>query len=109
MQAERRRYFRHTTTLPVQITRGTGSSVECCTINVSSSGLALVTPVPLNLGELVDISLRLPQGTTLQTIAIVIWDDSHGKSGLHFRDYAPGKRSELDLWLDACEVETRSA
>jgi hypothetical protein len=109
MQGERRRYFRHTTMLPVQIKRENGSGVECCTINVSSSGLALVTPVPLRLGELVDVSLRLPHGATLRTTAIVIWDDSHGKSGLHFHDYTPDKRAELDSWLDACEVETRSA
>ncbi len=108
MHAEHRRYFRHTAVLPLQITREAGDNVECSTLNVSSGGFALLTPVPLKLGELVEIVLTLPHGTALRTPAIVIWDDNHGKSGLRFYDYAPDKKEELDAWLEICEAETRS-
>jgi hypothetical protein len=69
------------------------------TINVSSNGLALNTPTPQELGAEVDLVLELPTGTAIAGKGVVIWDDKHGKAGIHFRCNSPEVQSQLDAWL----------
>jgi hypothetical protein len=102
MFGENRRYFRCAAQLPVTLTRsGSEDPIECSTINLSSNGMGLRTPVPLHLGEDVRIGLSLPNGTTLRATGIVIWDDKHGKCGITFRCISPEMYRSLDKWLDS--------
>ena len=68
-------------------------------INVSSNGLALNTPAPQELGAEVNVLLELPTGDTIAGKGIVIWDDKHGKAGIHFKCNSPEMQSQLDSWL----------
>ena len=102
MLGERRRHFRCTAELPVQLTIiNSGNSVKCSTINVSSNGISVATPVALKPPETVDIALVLPGGFAVLATGIVIWDDKQGKSGLRFQCRSPEMRHELDSWLDS--------
>lgn len=102
MLGERRRHFRYATTLPVElIVINSGISLQCSTINVSSNGMAVTAPVPFKLAETLDIILLLPDGFTVRAMGTVIWDDKHGKSGLHFQCKTPEMRHKLDSWLNA--------
>lgn len=97
-----RRQFRCTARLPVKLAKMTsGTEYECSTMNVSSNGMAVSTPVPLQPAETLDIALLLPNGFTVRGTAIVVWDDKHGKSGLHFQCNTPEMRTKLDCWLDS--------
>lgn len=100
MRKERRRYFRCPIDVPVQLTTEDGGSRRCSTINVSSSGAALNVPKSLELGEAVELTLLLPDGPAVRTNGAVIWDDKHGKCGVHFR-CSPQMQAMLDSWLDS--------
>jgi DNA-binding response OmpR family regulator len=101
MRGERRRYFRCAAELPVELMFITGKSLQCVTMNVSSNGMAVKTPVPLKLAETMDIALLLPEMGTVRATGIVIWDDKHGKCGLKVQCSGPEMRKKLDLWLDS--------
>jgi CheY-like chemotaxis protein len=103
MIRERRRYFRCTAEVPVLLVEKiSGAELRCTTMNISSSGMAVVTPSPLTLGEEVELALLL-QGAGLKVRAsgTVVWDDKHGKSGISFRCATPKMQADLDSWLDA--------
>ena len=99
MRSERRRYFRCAALLPLQLTT-LSRQLQCSTINVSSNGVAIETPEPLKLGAPVDLALSLPDGSKVRAQGVVIWDDKHGKAGLHFHCRSPEMRQKLDCWLD---------
>lgn len=109
MFGEHRRYFRCTAELPVTVKRsGSEVPLECSTINLSTNGLGIRTPVPLDLGEDVEICLSLPNGTAVRATGVVIWDDKHGKCGMTFRCSSPEMCRSLDAWLDSQLVRVDS-
>ena len=102
MLGERRRHFRYSVNLQVALTIiTTGISFQCSTINVSGHGMAVTNPSPFKLAETLDIILLLPDGFKILATGTVIWDDQHGKSGLHFRCCTPEMRHRLNSWLDS--------
>jgi hypothetical protein len=102
MHGSRRRYFRCAAELPVKLTSMTsGTALHCSLMNISSSGMAVKSPVPLKLAETLDIALLLPDGFTVRATGIVIWDDKHGKCGLKLHCSSPEMRTKLDSWLDS--------
>ncbi len=105
MRRERRRYFRCLARLPVRLRTGAGESFHCFTINVSSNGLAVNSPSPQKLGAPVEIELQLPIGFTFHGHGAVIWDDNHGKTGIHFHSASPEMQRNLDGWLDTYAAE----
>ena len=110
MVRESRRYFRCTAELPALLSQANGGAdLRCTTINISSTGMALRTPSPLHLGEVVEIALFLPgAGQAVSAGGTVVWDDKHGKTGINFQCSVPRDQSELDAWLNArfCELLT---
>jgi len=103
MARERRRYFRCTAELPVLLTQASSSTdVRCTTINISSSGMALSTPSPMNPGAEVRIILFLQAtGPVVRATGTVVWDDKHGKTGLRFQCSIQRDQGELERWLDS--------
>jgi hypothetical protein len=102
MARERRRYFRCTAALQVLLTQtSTTTDVRCTTINISSSGMALSTPFPLNPGAEVRIILFLQAtGPVVRANGTVVWDDKHGKTGIRFQCSIERDQVELESWLD---------
>jgi hypothetical protein len=102
MYEERRRYFRYAVTLPAMVKRdSSGAEFLCTTSNVSSNGVALSTPLPLELAETLQVAVSLANGFVVHVTGIVIWDDKHGKCGLRIRCRGPEMRAHLDSWLDS--------
>lgn len=97
-----RRHFRCTANLQVtlKIIR-TGKSFQCSTINVSSNGLAVTSPIPLKPAEMLNVDILLPDQTMVYATGLVIWDDQHGKTGINFQCSDPEMRHRLDAWLDS--------
>src|SRR5579864_4439158 len=109
MVHERRRYFRCSAELTVWLADKTsGADVECSTMNISRSGMAVVTPLPLSLGAEIEIKLFL-SSDPIRATGTVVWDDKHGKSGISFRCLTPKMQSDLDSWLDAQFFKVSSA
>ncbi len=101
MQGERRRYFRCAAALPVRFMTNSGRTIECSTMNISSSGMAIATPTPLTVAETLEVIVSLPDGNSIHATGVVVWDDKHGRTGLHFQCAIPEMRQMLDSWLDA--------
>ena len=99
MVRERRRYFRCPIELAVQLTRANSTEIQCTTFNVSSGGMAVRSPTPFDLAESLEIALELTEGKTVLAQGGVVWDDRHGKSGIHFT-CSPKMQELLDSWLD---------
>jgi hypothetical protein len=96
-----RRHFRCAANLQVTLTIiTTGRSFECSTINVSSNGMAVTTPLTLKPAEMLNIAIPLSDNTTVYATGIVIWDDQHGKTGINFQFSDPEMRRCFDSWLD---------
>ena len=102
MVRERRRYFRCAAEIPVLLIRTrSGESCRCTTMNVSSSGVALKAPSPLDPGEEIQLVLFLQEPDIMaRAIGTVVWDDKHGRTGISFRCASPQHQIELDSWLD---------
>jgi DNA-binding response OmpR family regulator len=103
MARERRRYFRCTAELQALVTQASANTdVRCTTINISSSGMALSTPSPMNPGEEVRIILFLQAtGPVVRANGTVVWDDKHGKTGVRFQCSIERDQAELEGWLDS--------
>jgi hypothetical protein len=101
MTSERRRCFRCAVEVPAQVVRASGEEVICKTINISSNGMAVSTPVAFDLGEKLQVSLALKDsGLPIHAQATVVWDDKHGKSGLSMESTSELMQRKLDSWLD---------
>lgn len=102
MVRERRQYFRCVAEVPVLLFQtSSGAECNCTTMNVSSTGVALKVPFPLEPGEEIQLILFL-QGADIVVRArgTVVWDDQHGKTGIRFTYASPQHQAELDSWLD---------
>jgi hypothetical protein len=102
MVQDRRRYFRLAIELAVSIRTSSGAELKCKTINISSEGMALHTPSPLQSGETVGVVFAIPNpGPLMIAEATVIWDDKHGKSGLQFHFANSQDKDRISEWLDS--------
>lgn len=101
MTSERRRYFRCAVEVPVRMVRDSGEEFDCETINVSSNGMAVSSPVAFNLGEKMQVLLTLQDSESpIRAQATVVWDDKHGKSGFSMQCANAAMQMKLDSWLD---------
>ena len=101
MVAERRRYFRCAVELLVLLGRRDSEDIHCTSMNISSTGMGINTPIALKPGEALNLSCMLPGGGKFEAIVKVIWDDRHGKSGLYLDSVHSEMKNKLDSWLDS--------
>jgi PilZ domain len=102
MTQERRRYFRLSVDLPVEVNVCGRPSLLGRTVNVSSEGLCVVSPAPLSPGDIVSVAFIIPElAARVKADGIAVWDDKHGKSGIRLQRMSASSREALDRWLDA--------
>ncbi len=103
MARERRRYFRYAGEYSVLLERSSSATVlNCTTINVSNSGVAVSTPSALHPGERVNLVLWLRDPElAVRGSGNVVWDDRHGKAGINFLCASPAGQVAFNSWLDA--------
>jgi CheY-like chemotaxis protein len=102
MLQDRRRYFRLVTELAVSIRTSAGAEFQGKTINISSEGMAIRTPRSLQEGETVGVVFAISNlGPLMIAEGTVIWDDKHGKAGLHLRFASSRDKDRISEWLDS--------
>jgi CheY-like chemotaxis protein len=102
MLQDRRRYFRLVIELAVSIRTKAGAEFQGKAINISSEGMALRTPRSMQEGEVVGVVFAISNpGPLIIAEGTVIWDDKHGKAGLHLRFASPQDRDRISEWLDS--------
>lgn len=102
MLRDRRQYFRLEAEVSVSVRTGSGAVLECKTMNFSREGMALRTPSPLPTGDSVQVVLQIPTpGPVIIAEGKVIWDDKHGKAGLHLSFGNSEDKDRISEWLDS--------
>jgi hypothetical protein len=98
IDARQQRYFRVTADIPVQLLFD-GRQVEARSVNISSGGLALKSPVPLT-SSTIEISFNPPDSAiTIEAKAKLAWTGPDGLAGLSIVDIHPALQQDLQQWL----------
>jgi CheY-like chemotaxis protein len=100
MVRERRRYYRYPLQIPVHLSSSVRGEFVATSVNVSESGMALASPVPLQVGERVNLKLALPGVEGTATISgEVCWTDNAGRVGLEFVQVPARVLERLRSWI----------
>jgi len=102
MKRERRRSFRVSIQLPVQIRVQNGTEMEGILLDLSEEGLDLLAAQPLYPSAIIAAQFSLPGGNSAIDIrGEVAWANPNGESGVRFVDLTEGLRSTLKAWVAA--------
>ena len=96
---ERRRYFRCPVKIPVAIGRAGLPKVDGQTVNISETGMAISTSVPLQPEVKVEVDFSLPGHESRFVVGATIRWRKEGCLGLQFTSVSPRLTSELQEWL----------
>lgn len=97
---ERRRYFRHTVGIPMEIEINGGRSVAK-SLDISAGGISFESSATFVSGSQLKLHMELP-GAKLPVDASceIVWVSEH-RAGLRFLNMAPKARVALSRWLDS--------
>lgn len=103
-------YFRFSYELPVSIRRSAGAVIQCNSINLSQTGMAVISPCSFLVGEEVKLAFAIPNTEIFVSAdGKIIWDDKHGKSGIKFDCTSPSIQARYFDWLEDHFFMTRDA
>jgi hypothetical protein len=93
-------YFRMNVDIPVYLARVSGVVLQCSTLNISQNGMAVMTPVALNIGEALNLMFSIPQkDIVVSAEGTVIWDNGKGKAGIRFECSSAHAQARVFEWL----------
>jgi len=102
MVGERRRYFRSPLDTTVFLKIGALPEFRARSVNLSESGMAVVSNEPLSSGDRIQLRLCLPDTADFLTLtADVCWTNAEGKAGVEFQQMLPSVKKRLQNWLAA--------
>ena len=97
--SHQQRYFRVSLELPIYFELE-GNRIEAKTVNISSGGLAIQSPVALAHGTIVNVSFTLPgHSSAIEAKTKLAWTGPDGLAGLSIDDIHPALKRELQQWL----------
>ncbi len=96
---ERRRYFRCPVKIPVAICGADMPEVHGQTVNISESGMAISTSIPLRPEVKVQVHFTLPDHESRFVVGATIRWCKESCLGLQFTSVSPRLTSELQEWL----------
>ena len=100
MLRDGQQYFRLTAELPVSIRKPSGAVLQCMTLNVSQTGMAVKSESSFAAGEPVNIAFAVPNtDIVVSAEGKVIWDDKHGKTGISFLCDSSSAQTRYHEWL----------
>jgi DNA-binding response OmpR family regulator len=106
-------YFRLAVELRVSVRRSNGKLLQCTTLNVSQTGMAVNTPAVFTVGEAIQLAFAIPNTDIFVSAdGKVIWDDKHGKAGISFECTSSSADRAFHEWLHDhfhMNLETKSA
>lgn len=98
LEAERRRYFRHTANLAVTLIDGANEQQGRIT-NLSGGGMAVRLARPLKHGASLDFAFELSLGARVTGKGQVAWINSEGMAGIAIQMLRGKSKEMLDGWL----------
>ena len=105
LNRERRRAFRVPVQAPVEITSAEGRKLDGILLDLSETGLDVLTAEPQVAGSLLTFHLQLPDGgPELDTQGRVAWANPNGQTGVHFTDMREALVAQLRAWLKSASA-----
>ena len=93
-------YFRLAIELAVTIRAADGKLLQCTTLNISQTGMAVNTPESFSVGEAIHLAFAIPNTDIFVSAeGKVIWDDKHGKAGISFECTSSSVHGPFREWL----------
>ena len=105
LNRERRRAYRVPVQAPVEITLPDTRKAEGILLDLSETGMDVLTAEPQAPGALLNFRFQLPDGALeVQAHGQVAWANPNGQTGVHFLDVDESTKAELKVWLHAAAV-----
>jgi CheY-like chemotaxis protein len=105
LNRERRRAYRVPVQAPVEITLPNAQKVEGILLDLSETGMDVLTAEPQSPGALLNFRFQLPDGSLeVSAHGQVAWANSNGQTGVHFLDLDEATKAPLQVWLRAAAV-----
>ena len=102
LSRERRRAFRVPVQAPVAITLPDTRKLDGILLDLSETGMDVLTAEPQIAGALIGFRFQLPDGTLeIDAHGQVAWANPNGQTGVHFLDVPAEVSAQLKSWLDA--------
>src|ERR1700722_12171692 len=102
LSRERRRAFRVPVQAPVEIRLPDERKVDGILLDLSETGMDLLTPEAQTPGALLGFHFQLPDGALeIDAHGQVAWANPNGQTGVHFLDLSEEAKTELRNWLKA--------
>jgi CheY-like chemotaxis protein len=101
LNRERRRSLRVPVQAPVELTLADSRNVEGILLDLSETGMDVLTAEPQARDSLLAFRFQLPQGTEIKARGRVAWANANGQTGVHFMDVPPEMSAELRKWVQS--------
>lgn len=102
---ERRRAVRVPVQAPVEITLPDNRKVDGILLDLSETGMDVLTAEPQAQGALLAFHFQLPDGAVeVEAHGQVAWANPNGQTGVHFLDVSEGVLANLKVWLKAAAL-----
>ena len=102
LSRERRRAFRVPVQAPVEITLPDTRKLDGILLDLSETGMDVLTAEPQVAGSLLNFSFQLPDGALkVEAHGQVAWANPNGQTGVHFLDLSETVAEQLKNWLKA--------
>jgi CheY-like chemotaxis protein len=102
LNRERRRAFRVPVQAPVEITLPDTRKLDGILLDLSETGMDVLTAEPQAAGSLLGFQFQLPDGALkIEAHGQVAWANPNGQTGVHFLDISQDVSAELKKWLQA--------
>lgn len=107
LSRERRRAFRVPVQAPVQITLPDTRKVDGILLDLSETGMDVLTAEPQTTGALLAFQFQLPDGAVhVEAHGQVAWANPNGQTGVRFLDVPAETSDGLKVWLKAAAANT---
>src|SRR5271170_808557 len=102
LNRERRRARRVPVQAPVELTQPDGRKIEGILIDLSETGMDVLTAEPQAPGALLNFRFQMPdESFEVHAHGQVAWANPNGQTGVHFLDLEESVRAQLHVWLKA--------
>ena len=107
LNRERRRAYRVPVQAPVELTLPDNSKAEGILLDLSETGMDVLTAEPQSPGALLAFRFQLPDGSLeVHAHGQVAWANANGQSGCKFLDLDHSLKAKLQVWLQAAAGTT---
>jgi CheY-like chemotaxis protein len=107
LNRERRRAYRVPVQAPVEITLPDDRKCEGILLDLSESGMDVLTAEPQAPGAQLNFRFQLPDGTLeVHAQGEVAWASPNGQTGVRFLDLDQSIKAQLQVWLQAAAGTT---